>query len=1399
MSPEGGSQGDHKMTPEQIKRHEALREFLRSATTQGGVYGSEGQSEPETPEHEPEHELETDIETGQDMEAEPPAEPAVTELPTTEQLEEPARTAEEPARTAEEPKTAHVNQGFLDRLAELADSDDELEEDTRDAEQHNGEDGVTGGSAAEREPDRQPALEPEAESEQEPEHTAEPTVGEEHPEEAESEPIVEGMEEVTRESIDAEVKEHISKGEGRKALEEAHRLLQTSLETGTIQTLQAKLSYKIRELITKDAVQGIDGKAKTILTALFMTRLSPRQAAAAAELTLMAAERALDKSGQEGGLQGLTDRLVKKLQDWKRSDDEEEQELAERGLKALEEAEEAEERGADEAGQDAGPQEGEGSQEAGPQEGETQEGEGQQEGEGDQGGQETQGTEDDEAGRDVPRNLEQDMMGEGLMIERINVSDEVNQLAQSYVAGISDKNEDLQIREAKGVEYAKDKLAGRFPHQIQEKKITDSTGVEIVVYYIEFNLLDRTDCEFFCGDHAVVRRKSESLIGKLTLEGRSDNLTKEELKVLRTFDLERQVTLSDRGETTLLAEYFGIRADGHPPDDFPQTYIRYKENLCALVHSLNAFTREEPTNGQRSAISIEEETANSMRNRFNNLMLIAERINEGIVPIQVDMPVSTARFGERDYGAMRESGLSPSQWVDVNVGLYDAFARELQPLLESISRVVRKANALNEDVYDPNTSIESIVALGQNLDQRDVARVLRSNRHLDRAMQAYMIGLQRAGAESVGRIIGTDFGHLDPITKLEPAMQDAVAMLVAEEMSRPRSADERPFDRDRDVKQIEYAVRLAGGLHKYYGGFWSYLASIVDGEMMTGSKKDNGRIKQERIRAAPQNGLVKKVMQLSTVEAEMYGPTLLDAVYGIPASRYFTATRTPEVTEGVPSNREGYIETRGLFADARRNGSDRMVALRRNFIFLRDVIKKPAGDLLLAGGWRNPQLKRLIDRVSAEQLAADVGPEDMIFHETVINRVREEWGSRGVVEYIEASLDKMIEADEDYHADVEKFEKEKDAAKKPRGILGRLVTGVTTPDDVMERWREFQDRARAKYLALHVYRPLLERNPAMALVLEDRALTPEAHSLTIRDELKMWLTQRLTDQQYVRLQDAAGPNELVDRSTILAGSEATKRFRIYEMLLHHSYRELSGGIPTQEVVREIARLYLKKEEVDSIDFDAWRHEFMLLKAEYERVVRARDLPALFAEHHSLRLGSYDVQLTSPEAVYSRLLSHHIIEPLADLKTLQEIKDLEASLFGRGGVLDGVKIRDQQSAETEAGKFIAPITDLVKKLTPKESEQIRLKAIIATIVTRAVAEIDESETICGKNEGLEGQRKFNRFYFALHLLKGLGIPFDNYDSDMKEMNPINAKHILRSLGVPYNIYLAGHGISAQAKK
>lgn len=1398
LPPEGGSQDNSGMTEEQVERQKALREYLRSVSNQGGAYGLEGQFEPETPEHEPEHELETDIETGQYFNTDSPAESAADSL---------AEQPEGSETTTKEPKTEPVDQDFLDRPAKLADSDDEFEEPEPEQEQ-------------------EPEVEPEIKSTAEATNpTVEPAEQEAEAEtQAESAAIDEDQEKSFRQIIEKDVANAISQGEGESALKDAYSALHRHLGEGR-ELLQRQLSYKIKELITKDAVQGVDKKAKAILTAIYMTRLSPRQAAAAAQLTLFAAEKVLERSGQEGGIQGLTDRLVDKLQEWQRSGNDEERALAETGLEALRKAEEE---GADEGGDRGGPQggsEGEG----GPQGGE-----GQQGGEGTQEGENNQEDETDENDTVTLTETELPRQSDSIFIERLDVSSDIYNYRAIHSRTLSSMpNFDANNEEdRRRVDDQATKLALEDFHRdfgIEVKIINVGAGAtQRPVYFIEFNLLSERDCVRFCGDHRAApglrSEASQSLIGKLTLDDKLDMFTREELRVLRTFDIERRVKVREH-ETDLLAEYFQIESsDNIDQARVGKLYAEYRDSIQRLVHTLNAYaTEEDPKAGRQR--STEEQIADQVHSQLPKIRQLAGNLRNVRVSIWVsetvvgDTRVAQGATREAFVQGLTTQQLSRSEWRRKdNIPLDDAFYREIRPIIDSISKVVRKANTANEYAYDPAKSLDDIVRLSEGVGTEEVAYVLRSNPLIDRAMQAYMIGLQRSGAECF-RIVQPNFGEIDPESGLEPAQRDAIALLIAEEVERKIQAGES-FDWDQDIRQIRYAVVLASGLHKYHTGeFWNYLGAITEGEVATGTsveieEADDGqrrvRASQQLYRAAPQNGLVKKMIEMSSVEAEMYGGDRTAGVYGIPAPRYpGLDPRYQAQSAEVPRNADEYLMMNAEFRTARREGysEERRFnprELRKRFLFLRDILRKPAGDVLMAGGWRNPQLRSLVDRKKAELGAERMQTLDGFG--AVIASVEGEWGARGVIDFIENELDEMMGVDPDYAEALKAADERKKAEasavsrnvsrflrKTPNAVQRRVARIPMHPEYV----RKLKDEARAKYLENYVYKPLLDRNPAMALLLEHRAHVPAEQNL-LRVKMISLLREIMLQQPDMR-----------DRAQSV--DEMQKLFRQFETVLHYEYRRVAkaqvrateqpvdAGDEQQEtqdrederingVIRAVARQYGERDLSDR-ELQWRRDQLWMLKHMLTAEIKARKLPAQFAEAHALGLGSYNAQLSAPEVVYSKYLSHHLINPLADLKAQTDIKKLEGELFGKNGELKKLaELTDLNSIEAAAGQISEKITDLVDKLTLNPVDAMRLKGAFVVIIAKSLIDPTREASVYQDNAGfLIENKKLKRDILIYEMCKRLGIPEQDYiqEGGKVVLLPISATSILSSFGTDYD--------------
>jgi hypothetical protein len=735
-----------------------------------------------------------------------------------------------------------------------------------------------------------------------------------------------------------------------------------------------------------------------------------------------------------------------------------------------------------------------------------------------------------------------------------------------------------------------------------------------------------------------------------------------------------------------------------------------------------------------------------------------------------------------------------TEWRPHDASLGEAFTKDIMYLANSIVTVVRKVNLGNDKCHNPRASIKDIAALGEQMDLLETAYVLRSNDHLNRAIQLYMTGLQMYTQERRRRF-ATDFGGRDTYSNKERAEEIAIAMMRAEMVAGLPPGQELS---DSQKAQIDYTVRFAAGYSQVVTGeYWQLLATQVNGEVLTGTDESGA---QTRPMENPQSGVVSKLAEIVIgSEAETFGAPHM-GIYGVPVDRYMGRGPQERIIKPEGLTKTDYERIAAIFRDASRVGDARAVRMRREFRTLRDILGKQVGDVLSMGKWRAPQISQAVERFTAD--ASREGLTGMALRESVIENMRREWGARGVINYIDDNVDKILKEDPRYtrlFMRIKQVRTEEEVQANERSEMRRALSGArklvssarsgsgTANESVNEEIRMARDAMRAELYKKYVYDPLMRSNPTMALVLQDRFLTPpEAGRAMVRDELGKSLIAAMK----------VGGREV-------ASADLHTSFRALESLSH--FQDRTGRVPDARVVKTVLDAYGMATRDD--DVETYMKRYKTFRKELQEYTdsrtgrgRALDLATQFAQDHALGLGSYNAQLTGFQVRYSEFVARNVnIGIIGGLEARTDLKTLHNELFATGGILSKTRITDAKSAEEAAGGIAEKIDAMTKKMTLNPLEQMRIRGELIVLIVSAVIDNGNGPTIYLERPpgsipivGLGNeQRRTQREYLAYHLLHKCGIPFSpvlyNTGSERTAtmLSPVTGQDVFHALGLDFD--------------
>lgn len=993
--------------------------------------------------------------------------------------------------------------------------------------------------------------------------------------------------------------------------------------------------------------------------------------------------------------------------------------------------------------------------------------------------------------------------GSEFFIERIDITDET--LRELHGGDEAELNAKLALLEAKYGRKVSRVARGesRFPGRGD-------------VYYLEYFVLDKADCKILLSQHA---NTCSSLVVKLVGAGRFDDFTLDELTVLRTFDKrllketdpnkgkvdEHGKPIEDTSHVDFILEYFHKESKkGGKGGDIQTIYQAYRRDLSSLFHILSAFaqvdTDEKPSGRVKS---LDEVVAGEIISRLKDVSDGAKDIpfdQRGEVKIMVPKTVEERK--EVPIGVSAHELIDNRQpqveWASELREVHRAFEEELRPTLESISEVLGAANTARERTHTPDVPISVIVDLSKRVDSKKMGYVLRSLPILNDGLQKYMLGLQLYGA-SRHRLIGSDFGMRNPSTKREDAEDYTLGLVKADLLAEQGNLAEgtkvgRSGLTPRNEALAEYVALFGSGGHKLMGEYWNYLASLVSNEMMTATDDKGGQVLPRDGAISP---VVQKLLEICPVEDEMYGKSV-SAIDAVPVNRYFGWDK------GFKMVSEQYQVLARKLAAARRIGaSGELLEIMRSKIFLPKILQKQVGDVLSMGGWRTPALQAELKQL---MVTAPDGPASIRYHEHIMDGLRVNWGTRGVINYIEENIEALMKADPEYSSMMDRLDAAKGDAQAGRPVDNaqylstkeRVIGGVRwffgkedpeakTKQSLTENVRRMKDKARAKFLKEYVYTLLLDEKPSMAILLENALLSDEEE--LVRQTLQLWVADRL---------------RVLNPGVRFTISDLNKTLRALELMAIHRDNERLAIDPSltsnQQMTIRMNQIRIISESIGLRKSDEELQGLLKLSEDYyDRLMQensTRDLAGELALAHA-QDGAINSQMTSNGLDYAKVLAMYLdMGILSGINSRKDIKKARNELFGEGGILDkssGLRPGDPEKVASAAKTIAEKIKEISGLITQNPLERMRIHANLTVIAISALIDDGSEGNIYGSGPTFltASETTTLRFYLLRTMAGELGIPGEEFIKSKKAdgssglvLSPVVFNDVARELGIMY---------------
>lgn len=542
-----------------------------------------------------------------------------------------------------------------------------------------------------------------------------------------------------------------------------------------------------------------------------------------------------------------------------------------------------------------------------------------------------------------------------------------------------------------------------------------------------------------------------------------------------------------------------------------------------------------------------------------------------------------------------------------DVSISKAISEDLLPTLEKIESTVGYANLMRNTTHDRSKKMEDVAAAALHADLTSIPDAIAFNPYLQVAMQEYVCALGQVVAE-VNNIPYSNFGALNqsglenaeqltidslmiqfpmrplPLTEeqIEAKAAEKVATIKSLAMSmsdettqagqmvgsrrnlgrnqsrggivkvRPNELqiqiqlikNEETRKKKRYENDIELAVKVASGLHKGVGEFWTVLDAGISNEMLTATVRKDGQVERARTFADSNSPVLDKLGKMKPFEAMRFGKDAGFGLIGVGAARYpgerlestrwsklgklaynwdlFDSQRFQEESlrrygtdrrgrkkPDETSHAEFLLLAKDMTRADRQGMSEELGEFYKNFLGVNQLMHKVPGDIPRSGGWRidnNDSIDQKFTATFLKEATSQVPPlAGLELHVYVMDRLRSLGGERLVVHYIGKNVDKLMELDTDDGSVLTKYNEVKARIESAIKDGSHAAQDEKSEDEVeLERLAPLlmrqRDNVRIKYLQKYVFGPLLKRRPELALICERKGLTPVGER-TMREQL----------------------------------------------------------------------------------------------------------------------------------------------------------------------------------------------------------------------------------------------------------------------------------------------------------